>query len=119
MCSPDRRRSTSRQGVPRLGSRSLHHHCYQHHHHHYYFDFDLDLVVRLMMQLLHHHHIIAIYVAAAGVAVSTLTYWYRKKEFRLKSLTEALSRLNDVKHKEAHSPIRERNLCIFRNFGFQ
>ncbi len=44
---------------------------------------------------------IAIYVAAAGVAVSTVTYWYQKKEFRLKSLTEALSRLNDVKHKEA------------------
>jgi hypothetical protein len=48
---------------------------------------------------------IAIYVAAAGVAVSTVTYWYQKKEFRLKSLTEALSRLNDVKHKEARKVV--------------
>jgi hypothetical protein len=44
---------------------------------------------------------VAIYVAAAGVAVSVVNYVYRKKEFRLKSLTESLSRLNDVKHKEA------------------
>jgi hypothetical protein len=62
---------------------------------------------------------VAIYVAAAGVAVSVVNYWYRKKEFRLKSLTEALSRLNDVKHKEARKVLYGNpTLASFEILGF-
>jgi hypothetical protein len=63
---------------------------------------------------------VAIYVAAAGVAVSVVNYVYRKKEFRLKSLTESLSRLNDVKHKEARKVYLYGNptLASFEILGF-
>jgi len=58
-------------------------------------------VVRILSSM----QFIPIYVAAAGVSVSIITYWYHQKEFRLKSLTDALSRLNDVKHKEARKVV--------------
>jgi hypothetical protein len=54
-----------------------------------------------VLDILSSRESIAIYVAAAGVAVSVITYWYQRKEFRIKSLTEAIRRLDDMKHREA------------------